>query len=68
MTVVGYRWIQMQVFITMNFMAFVHAFVVRPFEETHLNLLNIVNELFGVLLSYLLLILQDPMYTPEEHE
>jgi len=59
MFVLSYRWIQLQLFIALNFLSLLSAFVVLPFQETHMNLLNVLNEFFGLLISYVLLSLQD---------
>jgi len=44
------------------------VFVVRPYAEVYLNRLNIFNELIAVLISYVLLALQDVGYDPEQQE
>ena len=52
----------MYVYLLLNFVSFCYMVIVKPFEHTHLNVLNIVNELIGLLAAYWLLPLQDLEY------
>lgn len=40
----------------------------NPFVKAELNLLNTFNELIGLLVSYMLLPLQDVAYSPDDNE
>ena len=64
MYVRGMPWLQLQIFIQLNFISFTYVFAVRPFERADLNFLNIFNEMIGLLASYCLLPLQDSKYDP----
>jgi len=59
------QWLQLQVFILLNFVSLTYQVVVRPYEKAELNFLNIFNESVGLVASYLLLPLQDKVYNPE---
>ena len=48
-------WLQLQVFIQLNFVALVYIVDVMPFEKAELNFLNIVNEIIGLVGSYMIL-------------
>ena len=41
--------------------------MVRPYEKAELNLLNIFNEFVGLMVSYVILPLQDNYYDPDSH-
>lgn len=53
------QWLQIQVFIQLNFLSFVYVLVVRPFDRAYLNFLNILNESIVLVVSYCILPLQD---------
>eukprot|EP00353_Schmidingerella_taraikaensis_P002382 CAMPEP_0185597776 /NCGR_PEP_ID=MMETSP0434-20130131/81580_1 /TAXON_ID=626734 ORGANISM="Favella taraikaensis, Strain Fe Narragansett Bay" /NCGR_SAMPLE_ID=MMETSP0434 /ASSEMBLY_ACC=CAM_ASM_000379 /LENGTH=105 /DNA_ID=CAMNT_0028226589 /DNA_START=1109 /DNA_END=1426 /DNA_ORIENTATION=- len=61
------QWLQLQVFIMLNFISLTYQIAVRPYEKSGLNFLNIFNELIGLLASYFLLPLQDYEYDPDQH-
>ena len=48
-------WLQLQVFIQLNFVALVYIIDVKPFEKAELNFLNIINEIIGLFGSYIVL-------------
>ena len=59
MFVLGHQWLHLQVFIALNVIAIIFVVVVRPYETRLLNNLNLFNEVTGLLVSYVLLVLQN---------
>lgn len=66
MFVIKLQWLQLQLFILLNFVSLTYIIVVRPFVTKHLNVLNGFNETFGLLIAYLLLPMQDLRMDPEQ--
>ena len=66
MFVIKLQWLQLQLFILLNFVSLTYIIVVRPFVTEHLNVLNGFNETFGLLIAYLLLPMQDLRMDPEQ--
>ena len=67
MFVLNRQWIQLQLFIALNFLSVTYVVTVRPFESRLLNFLNLINEMIGLLASYMILPLQNMEYDPEVH-
>ena len=67
MFVLNRQWIQLQLFIALNFLSVTYVVTVRPFESRLLNFLNLINEVIGLLASYMILPLQNMEYDPEVH-
>ena len=61
------QWVQLQLFITLNFVSLSYQLVVRPYDKPELNFLNIFNELIGLIVSYIILQMQDKYYDPDSH-
>ena len=59
------QWLQVMVFIALNFISLICVVVVRPFDTNFLNFLNIFNESMGLIAAYLMLPLQNMEYSPE---
>ena len=59
------RFHQIQLFIALNFVAFMNAFVVQPFEEKRENFINVINELSALLVAYIFLLQQDARFDPD---
>ena len=59
MFVVGHLWLHLQVFIHLNLLSVIFAVTVRPYETRLLNNLNLFNEVTGLLVSYVMLGLQN---------
>ena len=66
MFVIKLQWLQLQLFILLNFVSLAYIVVVSPFDRTQLNALNGFNEIFGLLIAYLLLLMQDLRMGPEQ--
>ena len=49
-----------------NLVSVIFVIAVRPFELRLLHYLNVFNEVIGLLVSYILLTLQDMSYDPEQ--
>ena len=49
------RWVQLQLFIALNFVSFAYSLVVKPFSSLMLNKLNAFNEMCALLIAYILL-------------
>ena len=59
MFVLGHQWLHLQVFIALNVTAIIFGVAVRPYETRLLNNLNSFNEVTGLLVSYVILVLQN---------
>ena len=59
MFVVGHQWLHLQVFIILALISVIFVATVRPYETRLLNNLNLFNEVTGLLVSYVILILQN---------
>jgi len=59
MFVVGHQWLHLQVFIHLNLISVIFSVTVRPYETRLLNNLNLFNEVTGLLVSYVMLGLQN---------
>ena len=66
MFVTNRQWLQLQIFIALNFLSFAYVVVISPFSTAYVNNLNIFNEGIGMLAAYFLLPLQDKGFNPEE--
>ena len=59
MFVVGHQWLHLQVFIVLTLISLIFIATVRPYETRLLNNLNIFNEVTGLLVAYVILVLQN---------
>ena len=66
MFVVGHQWLHLQVFIVLALISLIFVATVRPYETRLLNNLNLFNEVISLLVSYVLLTLQNIGYDPEQ--
>ena len=66
MFVLGHQWLHLQVFIHFNLIAIIFVVAVKPYETRLLNNQNIFNEVTGLLVSYVILILQNMSQDPEQ--
>ena len=66
MFVVGHQWLHLKVFIALNLTSVIFIATVRPYETRLLNNLNLFNEVISLLVSYVLLTLQNMGYDPEQ--
>ena len=66
MFVVGHQWLHLKVFIALTLTSVIFIVVVRPYETGLLNNLNLFNEVTGLLVAYVILVLQNKGYDPEQ--
>ena len=66
MFVVGHQWLHLQVFINLTLTSVIFVASVRPYETGLLNNLNLFNEVTGLLVAYVILVLQNKGYDPEQ--
>ena len=66
MFVSGHQWLHLKVFIAFNLIAIIYVVAVKPYDSRLLNNLNIFNEVTGLLVSYVILILQNMSQDPEQ--
>ena len=66
MFVSGHQWLHLKVFIAFNLIAIIFVVAVKPYETRLLNNQNIFNEVTGLLVSYVILILQNMSQDPEQ--
>jgi len=59
MFVVGHQWLHLQVFIVLTLISLIFIATVRQYETRLLNNLNIFNEVTGLLVAYVILVLQN---------
>lgn len=55
MFVVGAPWLQMIVFMSLNFISLMFLVIVKPYELNSANKINILNEVISLWVSYLIL-------------
>ena len=65
MYVLEQQWLQVILFMCMNLFSFIFVLVVKPFQNNSMNYLSALNEFFAVLISYLILQINNPAYGPE---
>ena len=56
----------MEVFIAVNFFSLTYLVLVWPYENDRLNYMNIFNGVISLVVSYLILPLQDIRYDPDQ--
>ena len=66
MFVVGHQWLHLQVFIVLTLIAISFVVAVKPYETRSKNNLDLFNEVTGLLVSYVILVLQSKGYDPEQ--
>ena len=55
MFVIGMSWLQVIVFMLLNFLSLCYLVTVRPYTDRSVNMLNTMNEAFSLLVSYFVL-------------
>ena len=65
MYVLEQQWLQVILFMCMNLFSLIFVLVVKPLKNTSMNYLSALNEFFAVLISYLILQINNPAYGPE---
>ena len=66
MFVMGHQWLHLYVFIALTLISVIFVATVRPYETRLLNNLNLFNEVISLLVAYVLLVLQNMAYDPEQ--
>jgi len=66
MFVSGHQWLHLHVFIVLTLISLIFVATVRPFETRLLNNLNLFNQVISLLVSYVLLVLQNKGADPEQ--
>ena len=64
MFVIEQQWLQLHLFIALNFLAISYVVIIKPFEKQELNVTNGLNETVGLFVAYLLLPMQDLRIDP----
>jgi len=66
MFVLDHPWLHLQVFIVLTLIAISFVVAVKPYETRSKNNLDLFNEVTGLLVSYVILVLQSKGYDPEQ--